>query len=180
MRSAGVSVAAAVTRLVNHAAKGVKRMRSVRGCSYCQVWDLVSDKFIHGKPGATLVPVVPVVPVMPTWHNWHSASDFDTRFTVVTVVYAESVANPTTIYEVCCIMLSRRGTAVSETREIAGRIYTVTTLPPKLPKSRRNTISSKRIRTRNQLGRARQRERRNAYRVDDGDSRTCPDQIVGR
>jgi hypothetical protein len=69
---------------------------------------------------------------------------------------------------------------MSDTREIAGRIYTVTALPPKLPKARRNTISSKRIRTRNQLKRARQQERRNVYRVDDGDSRTCPDQIVGR
>ena len=69
---------------------------------------------------------------------------------------------------------------MSDTREIARRIYTVMTLPPKLPKARRNTISSKRIRTRNQLVRARQRECGNAYRVDDGDSRTCPDQIVGR
>lgn len=69
---------------------------------------------------------------------------------------------------------------MSETREIAGRIYTVTTLPPKLPKVRRNTISSKGIRSRTQLKRARQQERRNSYRVDDGDSRTCPDQIVGR
>ena len=69
---------------------------------------------------------------------------------------------------------------MSDTREIAGRIYTVTTLPPKLPKSRRNTISSKRIRTRNQLRRARQQEHCSVYRVDDGDSRTCPDQIVGR
>jgi hypothetical protein len=69
---------------------------------------------------------------------------------------------------------------MSDTREIAGRIYTVTTLLPKLPKSRRNTISSKRIRTRNQLRRARQQEYRSVYRVDDGDSRTCPDQIVGR
>jgi hypothetical protein len=69
---------------------------------------------------------------------------------------------------------------MSDTREIAGRIYTVTTLPPKLPTARRNTISSKRIRTRNQLKRARQQERRNSYQVDDGDSRTCPDQIVGR
>lgn len=69
---------------------------------------------------------------------------------------------------------------MSDIREIAGRIYTVTTLPPKLPKARRNTISSKRIRTRNQLRRARQQEHRSIYRVDDGDSRTCPDQIVGR
>ncbi|HYB39104.1 MAG TPA: hypothetical protein VEF72_27535 [Mycobacterium sp.] len=69
---------------------------------------------------------------------------------------------------------------MSDTREIAGRVYTVTTLPSKLPKRNRNTISSKRIRARNQLKRARQQERRNVYRVDDGDSRTCPDQIVGR
>jgi hypothetical protein len=69
---------------------------------------------------------------------------------------------------------------MSEMREIAGRIYTVTTLPPILPKASRNRISSKRIRTRNQLRRTRQQERRHVYRVDDGDSRTCPDQIVGR
>lgn len=69
---------------------------------------------------------------------------------------------------------------MSETREIAGRIYTVTTLPPKLPKTRRNTVSSKLLRARNQLNRARQQERRSMYRVDDGDSRTCPDQVVGR
>lgn len=68
----------------------------------------------------------------------------------------------------------------SDTREIAGRTYPVTTLRPRLPRARRNTISSKRIRTRNQIVRARRRERGNAYRVDDGDSRTCPDQIVGR
>jgi hypothetical protein len=69
---------------------------------------------------------------------------------------------------------------MSDTREIAGRVYTVTTLAPKLPKSNRNTISSKRIRARGQLKRVRQQERRNAYTVDDYDSRTCPDLIVGR
>lgn len=69
---------------------------------------------------------------------------------------------------------------MSDMREIDGRMYTVTTLPPKLPKPRRNTLSSKRIRSRNQLMRARQQERRESYRVDDGDSRTCPEQIVGR
>jgi hypothetical protein len=69
---------------------------------------------------------------------------------------------------------------MSDTREIAGRVYTVTMLPPKMPKGNRNTISSKGIRARGQLKRVRQQERRNAYAVDDHDSRTCPDLVVGR
>ncbi len=69
---------------------------------------------------------------------------------------------------------------MSDIQEIAGRVYTVTTLPPTTPKCRRNTISSKRIRARGQLKRVRQQERPNAYAVDDYDSRTCADLIVGR
>jgi hypothetical protein len=50
---------------------------------------------------------------------------------------------------------AERQGAVSDTRIIGGREYTVVTLPPKLPKSNRNRISSRRIRAR--AGRDRQR-----------------------
>jgi hypothetical protein len=45
---------------------------------------------------------------------------------------------------------------MSDTREIAGRVYTVRNLPPKLPKGPRNVISGKEIRRSNAARRVRQ------------------------
>jgi hypothetical protein len=83
-----VSEIAAVMRLANHAAEGVKRCEVRAVIGWCT------------EVVAAVIPLSYRDPLCPLcqrakvggWHNWHNATVFGSLFTPVAVVYVEGVA----------------------------------------------------------------------------------------